>query len=171
MSKSKRKSKVNSYSSDSDEMVRMFKVLGVVVLALALFYIIFAVITGEISFGNNDTKTPDEIQNVEILAGTTFSRADSEYYVLFYDFSASDSIRYANIYDMYQNSGAGVKVYLVDLGKKFNTKYITKNNKEIDISSSLALKVINGTLVKVEDGKGVSYSAGTKEIEKTLFNK
>ena len=51
MSKKNKIKKVNSYSSDSDEMMRMLKMLGIVVLILGTFYLIFAIVTGEISFG------------------------------------------------------------------------------------------------------------------------
>ncbi len=165
--KLKKYDKVKSYSSDSDEMMRMLKVLGVVVLCLAAFYLVFAISTGEISFGKKDTKVNDEIQNIEILAGTTFSRIDSEYYVLMYDFSKGDSSIYSNIYDISGNVSS-TKMYLVDLGKKFNSSYITDDKSKVNISDINNLKVVNGTMIKVQDGKGVSYSIGIDDIKKEL---
>lgn len=167
--KVKKINKVNSYSSDSDEMMRMLKVLGGVVLCLVVFYLIIAIATGEISFGKKDGKKVDEIQNVEILAGTTFERADSEYYVLMYDYSLSDATIYENLYDINSTSG-GKKIYLVDLSKKFNSSYVETEKSKINISSIENLKVVNGTLIKVVDGKGVSYHVGEAEIKKELFN-
>lgn len=167
MSKKNKEKKVKSYSSDSDEMMRMLKVLAVVVCALAAFYFIFAIATGEISFGKKETKKNDEIQNVEILAGTTFTRSDSEYYVLMYDFSASDSSLYANIYDLNQNL-TGVKMYLVDLNKKFNSSYVTEDKSKVNTTDIKSLKVVNGTLIKVSDGKAVSHAVGIDEIKNLL---
>lgn len=170
MSKKNKVNKVKSYSSDTDEFNRMIKVLLVVVLALVAFYFVFAIARGEISFGEDEEEV--QIQDVEILAGNTFSRNETEYYVMMYDFSSTDSSIYANLYEMYRNySSNSLKMYLVDLNKGFNTRYVTIDKKEVNISSIENLKVVNGTLVKVKEGAGVSYSIGKDEIKKTLFNK
>lgn len=165
----KKLNKVNSYSSDSEEVTKMLKVLAVVIGLLVVFYFIFAIATGEISFGNKHKKAQDDIQNIEILAGTTFTRADSEYYVLMYDFDAVDSIVYANLYSMYTQNYNNVKIYLVDLSKKFNTPYVVEDKSLVKVDEIQNLKVVNGTLIKVENGVGVSYSVGQDQIENTLF--
>ena len=162
--------KVKSYSSDSDEMMSLFKVLGVVVVVLVLFYFVFAIASGEISFGKKKIVIQEDIQNVEILAGTTFNKSQETYYVLMYDFNADDSISYENLYNIFQNNYRTNKLYLVDLSKKFNSEYVVDDRNLINISSVDLLKVVNGTLIKVENGKGVSYSVGIDEIKKTLFN-
>lgn len=170
MSKKRKKVNVNSYSSDSDEMIRMLKVLGLVVLALVLFYLVFAIANGEIKFGKDKyEKVPDEIQNVEILAGSTFNRQEESYYVLFYNFDTSSSIGYANAYDLYTNMGED-KMFLVDTNKGFNKNYLTDDKTKINISGIDKLKVVDGTLIRVEKGKGVSYKVGLEEINKTLFD-
>ena len=156
-----------SYSSDSDEMMRMIKMLGVVVLILGAFYFIFAIASGEISFGSK--KKEVSIQNVEILAGNTFTRPETSYYVLMYNFDDKDSIIYSNIYEMFSNYYGTSKLYVVDLNKKFNSKYVTDNASGVDISSIESLKVVSGTLIKIEDGKSVSKAIGEEEIKKQLF--
>ena len=168
--KNKKIEKVNRYSSDSEEAYKMIKVLAGVVVVLVVFYLVFAIATGEISFGKKETKSV-EIQNVEILAGTTFSRSDEEYYVLMYDFAAADSIVYSNLYSMYSSYYGESKIYLVDLSKKFNSQYIAENESQVKVTDINSLKVVNGTLVKVSNGVGVSYSIGEEKIKNTLFNK
>ena len=168
--KMKKMDKVKSYSSDSDEMASMLKILGLVVLTLGLFYLVFAIATGEISFGKKKTVYKEEIQNVEILAGNVFSRSDSEYYVLMYDFDASDSISYENVYNLFQSYYGTSKLYLVDLGNKFNSSYVVEDSNLVNVSSVDVLKVVNGTLIKIEDGKAVSHHVGLEEIKKNLFN-
>lgn len=167
MSKKDKYKKVNSYSSDSDEMMRMIKMLGVVILILGAFYLIFAIATGEISFGEKKKET--QIQNIEILAGNVFSREEDTYYVLMYDFEESNSIYYANLYDTYINYYGGNKLYVVDLHKKFNTKYVTDNVANVNTSSIETLKVVSGTLIKVEAGKAVEKAVGETEIKSLLF--
>lgn len=167
MSKKDKYKKVKSYSSDSDEMMRMIKMLGVVILILGAFYFIFAIASGEISFGEKKKET--KIQNIEILAGNSFSREETTYYVLMYDFDSAESTYYANMYDLYVNYYGANKLYVVDLGNKFNTKYVTDNVGSANVSSIDTLKVVNGTLIKVEDGKGTQKAVGKEEIKKLLF--
>lgn len=168
--KKKREKQIKSYSSDSEEMYRMLKVLGIVVLALGAFYFIFAIANGEISFGKKETKKEVEIQNIEILAGSSLNRPESEYYVMFYDFDANDSISYANLYTIYSNSSSTNKLYLVDLSKKFNSDYIVSDKTQIKTTSISDLKVINGTLIKVNGGKITKYFVGVEDIKKELFD-
>ena len=164
------KNKTRSYSSDSDEMMRMLKMLGIVVLILGVFYLWFAIISGEISFGSK--KKEVNIQNVEILAGSTFNRGDAEstYYVLMYDFNDKDNAnKYNNIYSIYYANGGTEKIYVVDLSKKFNSGYLTDNNSKVNVTSIENLKVVNGTLIKVEKGKGTSKAIGEEQIKKVLL--
>lgn len=168
MSKKDKFKKVNSYSSDSDEMMRMIKMLGVVILILGAFYLIFAIASGEISFGKK--KKEVQIQNVEILAGNTFTREESSYYVLMYDFDDNSSAEtYSTIYGIYKDRFNTTRLYVVDLNKKFNSKYVTDSSSDVDISSIDNLKVVDGTLIKVEEGKGVSKAIGEEEIKSVLF--
>ena len=169
MSKKKKVEKIKSYSSDSDEMMRMLKVLGGVVLSLVVFYLVFAIAKGEISFGKKDEITPIEIQNVEIIAGNAFARNEEEYYVMMYNFDNSDSIKYANLYELYSQQNSGTKLYLVDLSKKFSDKYITENESEVNIESINTLKVVDGTLIKVFNGTGASSAIGYENIKKELL--
>ncbi len=167
---SKKNKSVSSYSSDSEELVRMLKVLGAVVLIFAAFYFTFAVINGEIRFGKK-AKEEVEIQNVEILAGEIFNRPIDSYYVLMYDFDSDESIQAAGLYDLYNGVDGTKKIYVVDLGKKFSSSYVTDKDSEIKVTDIDSLKVKGPILIKVENGKGVSYSLGLQNIEKTLFNK
>ena len=70
---------------------------------------------------------------------------------------------------MYANYKTDSKMYVVDLNKKFNTPYVVEDRSLVNVSNVDSLKVVNGTLIKVSKGKGVSYNIGIEEIEKTLF--
>ncbi len=167
MSKKNKIKKVNSYSSDSDEMMRMIKMLGLVILILGAFYLIFAIASGEISFGSKKKDT--QIQNVEILAGNSFKREEGSYYVLFYDFDAKDSYKYSDIYTLFRENVNTSKLYVVDLSKKFNSKYVVEDASFVNINSEDTLKVVNGTLMKVEGGQGISKAIGVEQIKNELF--
>ena len=74
------------------------------------------------------------------------------------------------LYNIYSSSNStGVRMYLVDLSKKFNTPYVVEDRSLVKVTDVDNLKVVNGTLIKVSNGKGISYSVGSDEIEKTLF--
>ncbi len=168
MSKKNKLEKVKSYSSDSDEMMRMVKILVILVGIFLVIYLVFAYFNGE--FDSKDTKEKEGIQNVEILAGTTFTRADYEYYVLFYDFDGDDASRYSTLYSIYTNNVGRYHIYLVDLSKKFNTNYVTDNVKSVNIKDINSLKVVDGTLIKVENNAGISYKTGFEDIQNELFS-
>lgn len=160
-------SKVNN--ADQDEMTRMLKVLGIVVVAMISFYFVFSIASGEISFGGKKQKEVS-IQNTVILAGNSFNRQEGSYYVMMYNFKNDDSVLYANIYDMFSQT-SGEKMYLVDLNSKFNQNFLVENANDINIDSNATLKVVNGTLLKIENGKAVTKAVGIEEIENTLFTK
>lgn len=170
MSKKNNKKNLKVNTVEQDEMTRMLKVLGLVVLAMVSFYLIFSIASGEISFGGKKEKNDVAIQNTIILGGNSFNRQEESYYVLYYDFKKDDSVVYANLYDMFSQTSSE-KMYLVDLSSKFNERFITENENEINIESNGSLKIVNGTLIKIESGKAVSKTVGAKEIEKFLFNK
>lgn len=171
MSKKKKEKKIKSYSSDSEEMYRMLKVMGIVVLALVGFYLIFAIARGEISFGRKKEEKTVEIQNKVILGGNSFSRSESEYYVLLYDFKSKDALLYENVYDLYVADSEHTKnMYLVDLSLDVNKEYLAEDDSKLNISSIETLKVVDGTLISVKDGKGVSFKTGVEDIKKDLFN-
>ena len=165
---SKRVRKEKSYTSDSDEMVRMFKVFFFVLLAFGAFYLIFAIARGEISFGGKKEKEV-EIQNIEILGGETFNRSDSEYYVLFFDFKEDKTGKYENIYNMYVSKTGLKNLYLVDLSKKFNSKYLAEDTSKVVAKSVDELKVVDGTLIKISSGNVTTYKTNYEEIKTLLF--
>lgn len=152
---------LSSGSSDSEEMVRLLKTIGIVILALLLFYLVFAIYNGEISFSKKDKEKEEvEIQNVEILASSTFTRSDSEYYVLFYDFDGNNAIKCSSIRALYTQSTSGIKMYTVDLNSAFSQNYITTDIDSVNAKNLSSLKVIDATLVKVSNGSGEVIAKG-----------
>lgn len=164
--KKKRLKKIDSgISSENDEMMRMVKILIAVVLVLGAFYLAYAIFSGEISFGKKDDETtPAEIQNIEILAGSTFNRTEDEYFVLYYDFDGDNAKDCVAIYNLYEAKTDKLKMYVVDLHKGFNKQYLTENRSEANVSGISTLKVMDGTLVKVKSGKTEFAKIGMDEI-------
>ena len=144
--------------------MRMVKVLGGIVLVLVAFYFVFAIYNGEIKFGDDEESVPAEIQNVEILAGSTFLRDNNEYYVLMFDFNGNNSIYASSIYSMYSQKTGGHKMYLVDLGNMINSSYVTEKVEDVNVSSIESMKVVDVSLIKVKAGKAEFIKAGKDAI-------
>ena len=164
--KKKRLKRIDSgISSENDEMMRMVKILIAVVLVLGAFYLAYAIFSGEISFGKKDDETtPAEIQNIEILAGSTFNRVEDEYFVLYYDFVGDNAKDCVAIYNLYAGKTDKLKMYVVDLHKGFNKQYLTENRSEANVNDISTLKVMDSTLVKVKSGKTEFAKIGMDEI-------
>lgn len=170
----KKKQKLNyksSYSSDS-EVSKIIKILIGVALFLVVFYFLAMLMTGELKFGNqrkNDI-TESKIQYDEILAGETLNKNNTEYYVLYFDFSENIASTYLTYRDGYLKKDGSFAMYLVDLEKGFNNKYISSEgeNREEYPNNIDNLKVTNPTIVKVKDRKVVERIEGRENVKKFL---
>ena len=165
--KKKKLKKIESSSTgENDEIIRMFKVLGIVVLTLVIFYFAFAIYNGEISFGKKDDEESSnvEIQNIEIVAGSTFNRVDDEYLVLFYEFDGDYDVNAISFYNLYSAKENHLKLYVVNLASAFNSNYVVTNRNEVNTSNAQNLKVMDLTLVRVKGGKAIATYAGLDEF-------
>lgn len=175
MQKKKNKKKLNyanTYNS-GNEVSRIIKILVGILLFLAIFYFLALLATGEIKFGNKkktEEEKVTEIQYEEILAGQTFTQKEEEYYVLYFNFTDSIGSTYLTYRDGYINQIDSLPMYMVDLEKGFNTRYLKEEetdykNKPDSIND---LKVINPTVLKVKKHKVVERIEGKEEVKKFL---
>ena len=146
-------------SGDTPETKTIIKIAIGVILFLGVAYFLMGIITGDIKLGKEQEKVT-EIQYDEILAERTFDQKDTEYYVVFYNFSEEDMLLDAII----ENLGYTKEVYKVDLDKKFNSNYIGEiNNNPTTIEN---LKVKSPTLIKIKNGKSNKVVVGVDSIKK-----
>lgn len=170
----KKKQKLNyekNYGPDN-EALKVVKILVAVVLFLLVFYFLAMIMTGEIKFGNKKKETPTEIQYDEILAGETFNKNEEEYYVFYFNFSEKIASTYLIYRDGYLGKTEHFPMYMVDLEKGFNTRYVTKDEEEREEypESISNLKVTSPTIVKVKDKKVVERIEGKDEVKEFLKN-
>lgn len=137
-----------------------------VVAIVGVFAIIYLIsglfITKELDWfskkeNSNDT---NKIANT-ILASESFKQSESSYYVYFYDFDEDEKER--DITNAVNNDSnlANSKVYKVNTKSALNANYVVdegnKKAKTID-----DLKVVNHTLIKIEDDKITEYYEGNE---------
>jgi len=160
--KKKLKEIEKQYNEDSYGFDRLMKIFIGVVGALLIFYLIFAFFHGELFHKSNKEK--ETIQNIEILAGSTFTKQDGEYYVLFYDFNGDNSKLCDGIYNVYNNSGKELKMYKVNLGSGLNKNYIATSAEMVNTESAENLKVLDATLIKVTNGTASLVVSGKDKL-------
>lgn len=151
-----------------DEYTQSAKSVIITLVVILLVFIIFYVLTLFINNSNRklNTKEPEEtevtIDYLEIIGDNTFTMSPNEYYVLFYDFESPEAVYYTYLVDKYA-ANENQYIYKVDLGKKFNTKFISdKTNKKAKKAGDL--KVKEATLIKIRKGKNVEYTEGSSQV-------
>lgn len=168
----KKNTKDNVKSEEKDNYFKFVTTLAVTLLIFILVYFLIGVFyTKEIDFKKHDEKTKEDVSvdNSIIMLGQLFDQSDDEYYVLVYDFS-DEVLSLKSWLSVYQGKDDAVKVYKVDSSKKFNSRYIVKENSNNDASSLDNLKVISPTLIKINNGKISEYIEGEDNI-KEVFKK
>ncbi len=161
------KGKYNYQTEEQKEMQKFFIVLVILVLIILGVYLCSKV------FIKPDIKeyeyTIGEVNNEAISVGTLFSKKDSSYYVLAYDFNSKNANNYRNYAEYYNNfSTKGIKIYYLDLSTVFNKTYYVSENSNPKATKIKDLKMIDGTLLLIKDKKINKYIEGIDEISKEL---
>lgn len=170
MSKKNKKNKVKIVTTTSDnEVTRIIKILVVVLIVLGITYLIAALITGDIKLGsknNTEEEVAAEIQYEEILAGKTLNYSDSDYYVMYFNFTDNISSSYITFKDIYAQKEDALNFYLVDLEKGFNKSFVKEENEEYEEYPDKIenLKVTNPTILKISNHKVVERVEGKTEV-------
>ncbi len=149
----------------SNEMSKAIKCILVVAILFAVMYGITVLIlkNSPYEYTKEDVKT--SIQYDEILAGTSFQKKDSEYFVLFYH--ADSDNQYMNMLSDYQAKESHLPIYYVDLDNKMNLSVISsESNREASNASELKIKDV--TLIRFKDGKIEEYIEDASKISEAL---
>ncbi len=152
----------------NEDVMKMIKIGVIVIACFAIIYFVTAFINGEFSNKNNDDEQEVEIQKEEILMGETFEKDDSEYMIMYYDFT--DEL-YSNLYSMlvetYKAKENAIPMYKVDLSTNFSKKYMVKEGESSNKNpTSLSNLKINGaTLIRINNKKVTKYIEGKDNIK------
>ena len=155
-----KKSIEKMHSGIESEAFKVIAIMVGVLLFLAVFYFITVGIVSDKE--ETDNKEETAIQYEQILAGSSFNMKDSEYLVVYYDFSDEELAGLTEAVD-YGYSGI-IKLYKVDMNDGFNKKYMAEENLNKKPNSASELTIKGPTLIKIIDGKCVEYIEGMQEI-------
>lgn len=169
--KFKNKKVVNEIDNDGIlKLSTSLKVIfSVVVIILVLYYVLAVFVTkeidvssGEDSTSSSETDNSSSVSN-KILAANTFRQTDNIYYVYYYDFDDEEEEISNSI-----NNLVDYKVYRVDTGSSLNSNYVSSDNGNKSVNSIDDLKVINPTIIKIDNDKVVEYHEGIDDIVEFL---
>ena len=146
-------------SSTSNELLKLFRVLFAVIVVLGAFYLLTVAIVGS----DKEEEKETAIQYEEILAGSSFIMKDSEYVVVYYDFSDTELSELASQIYSYSYTGE-YRLYTVDMSNGFNKPYITGEDSDKSPNSAEDLLIKGPTLIKFKDGKVEKYVEGFDEV-------
>lgn len=157
---------------EKDNYFKFITTLAILLIVFILSYFIIGFFyTKEIDFNKDKKETKDEINidNNTIMLGQMFDQSEKEYYVLIYDVTDENSSisTWESTYSSQENA---LKLYKVDSSKKFNSKYIVKDNSNKSAKDLTSLKIISPTLIKVSNKQITEYIEGEDEIVNKLKN-
>ncbi len=166
MKKQKRNYKT---TTSNTEVSTLIKILIGVLIFLGFTYLITGLLTGEIKLGKKDKDivTEAEIQYEEILAGETLNRTETDYYVMYFNFTDNIASSYITLKDTYLKKEKALGFYLVDLEKGFNKGFVAQNDEntdKINFNNISELKVKNPTILKISNHKVVERVEGKDKI-------
>lgn len=151
----------------NEDVMKMIKIGVIVIACFAIIYFVTAFINGE--FSNKEEEQEEvEIQNEEILMGETFEKSDSEYMIMYYDFTDNNySNLYAMLVETYKAEEDALPMYTVDLSTNFSKKYMVKEGESSNKNpTSLSnLKISGATLIRIKDKKVINYIEGKDNIK------
>jgi len=160
-------------STERDEIVRFARTLGIVILILVAAYFFTRIFVTRDLFNNQrnnneEITTPTPRINYDVTAlGAMFTRPYDEYYVFIY----SSQHRRANLFQIitatFRENEDSIKLYYADLNSPFNQSFHAEESNP-NATSALDLKVGDVTLIKIRNGKVVSFIEDIDEIVKEL---
>ena len=175
MAKSIKKGNNNVKIGNNNSSKEVKKILTMTLIVLAffgLFYLLtLLILDKDISFSNsNNEKSGEvEIQNEEILVGTSFSMSDDEYLVLYYDaLLDEEELTLSSLVTQYRSSNKDLNLYTVDLSNALNKRFVTDGESNPSAVNASELKLNNPTLIKFVDGKISEYIDNQEDIESYL---
>ena len=162
-----KKQNVKYQTEESQEIKKFILVLLVIiVLIVGVYFLSKLFVKSNVA---ELTYQTGEVSTNTAIVGTILNNPEKEYYVLAYDstgINASAYITYANYYEDEQKDA--IKIYYLDLNNGFNKPYYVTENSNPKATKISELKMLDGTLLKIKNGKITEYTEGLEKIANKL---
>lgn len=156
-------------SNDLNKNVKNGIIITICVLGFVFLMFTFTKIkTGEWNFftRENNIVYTAEIQTEKILCGSILNRNQEEYFVLAYNMADDNASLYQSIIEKYNNATSKISLYQVDLSNSRNNICLGETlNIVNDVTT---LKLVNPTLLKIQNGKIISSYSDYTQIKNVL---
>lgn len=152
---------------EQNEMMKFFLVLLVVVaLIIGVYFLSKILIKEEVKELSYQTGT---VNTNVVVVGTLLNAPEKEYYVLAYDREKNDANAYATYAGYYANKQENAtKVYYLELNNGLNKEYYVEEKSNPKAKTIKDLRMTDGTLIKVQNGKITKYIEGLENIKNEL---
>src|SRR5574344_101375 len=158
------KLKNNYESSDTKELQNLLIITAIItVLAVGLYFLTDKVLNKKSAPEANTAEFNYNICTV----GMMFNRPYSEYYVFLFDSTSSLNSKYQALISTYEAKDDAIKMYYVDLSKKFNSPFVGETSNPKPTSAS-DVKIKGSALVLIKNGKASKYYESESDYEKVL---
>jgi hypothetical protein len=150
-------------TDDEIKIGNLFKIILIIIVIFGLFYVItyYGEKNKKLKASASDPKnTYVEIQYDEILVGSTLNQKEDEYYVLI---SKEDNYKkfYKSISTTINNKK---RLYYSFIDNGLNSKYITKEESNLNVKNIEDLKINKDTLLKINNHEITESVEGTENI-------
>lgn len=162
-----KKEKRTYQTEDQKEMQKFFLVLiALIGIILGVYFLSKVLIKPDVK---DYEYTSGTISTTAISVGTIFTAPEKEYYVLAYDTKGIDAqsyVTYAGYYS--QNKEKAIKIYYLDLSNGLNKEFYVTEKSNPKATKVSELKIKDGTLLKIKNGKIEKYMEGNEKIASEL---
>lgn len=161
------KEKMTYKTEEQKEIVKFIVVLVIVIsLIVAVFFLSKVLIKQE---AEPTTYQAGEIATNIAIVGTLLNQPETDYYVLAYDTNGTNASAYVTYAEYYTSSKENpIKIYYLDLSSAFNKDYYVTENSNPKATTIKDLKMLDGTLIRVRNGKITEYTEGISNIAEKL---
>lgn len=159
---------MKSINKKDNEASSIIKTVVIVLVVICLVYFFTVYITKHSTDSvKKITREDTTIQYDEILAGTSFSKKDEEYLVLFYNVDDDNNSIYDEIKSNYEAKEESLPMYYVNLDNSLNKSCISKDSNK-EATTAEELKINEATLIKFTNNKISEYITGETKIKDYL---
>ena len=141
--------KMTKYESEDTKTIKslIFIIIGISVLIIGLYFLTDRKI-------QKDNNQSEEVvfDYTSALVGMILNRPYDEYYVLLYNSEDENASSYVSLYTSYSVKEDAKKIYLVDLSKNLDNKYLS-DKSNLNVTNIEDLKVNGSALLLVNKGK------------------